>query len=73
MRELGSLRRAVEKPDAERMFEVADGLGDDRVRDRQAIGGARHAAGLGDGQDDVQVAQLQPAAYSVGPLHATLL
>jgi hypothetical protein len=49
LRELGSLRRAVEKPDAERMFEVADGLGNDRVRDRQAIGGARHAAGLGDG------------------------
>jgi hypothetical protein len=64
-----ALRRAVEETHAKCVLEVGNRLRHHRVRDGQAIGRARHAAGLHHRQKDMQVAQLEPAADAVAPLY----
>src|SRR5262249_32215619 len=71
-RRLDPLAAAIEQADAERTLQVSDRLRYDRVRDRQAFGGSRHAAGLNDGEQDIDVPQFEAATDAVLPLHVSL-
>lgn len=70
---LDALRRAVEETHAKRMLEVGDGLRHDRLRDGEPLRRLGHAPRLGDGEKDVQVAQLDATADPIAPRHGTPL
>src|SRR5215217_645853 len=69
---LDTLGGAVEQANAEHMLEIGDGLGNHRPRDRETIRRLRHIPSLDDGQENMQVARLEPAANSILPLHRSL-
>jgi len=54
---------------AERVFQLDDGLGYGRLRDVEADCRLSHAAGLDDRHQDIQVAKLEAAFYAVIPGH----
>src|SRR5262249_10795935 len=70
---LSPLRRAVKETDVERIFKVGDRLRHDRVRDGKSIRRPRHAPGLRHRKKDMRIAQFDPAANPLCPLHALLL
>ena len=49
-------RMALEQFDAEIAFEFLDRFGDRRLRDGEVLRGARHRALLGDGDEELQLA-----------------
>src|SRR5258706_16296620 len=51
--------RAIEQPRAERLLHVGDRFRNGRLRDRQPRRCLSHAAALSDGQQHVQIAQLE--------------
>ena len=55
LRELSELLApmTLEQFDAEIALKLLDRLGDRRLRDRQVLGGARHRALLGDGDEEL--------------------
>src|SRR5262245_28034462 len=58
---LDALRASIEKPDAERMLEVGDHFRHCWWRDPKLRGRLAHAATLRDGQEHMQIAQLEPS------------
>jgi hypothetical protein len=60
---------AIDQLDGERIFQLDDRLGDRGLRDREPPGGLAHAAGLDDREQDIEVAQFQPAFGAVVPGH----
>ena len=72
-RGLDTLGTAVEQAHTERVLEVRDGLGYDRDGNRQALGGLGHAARLRDGNEHMQIPQLDAVSDPVCPLHVCLL
>jgi hypothetical protein len=61
-RRLDAAGAAIEKPHAERVFEIGDDLGDGGVGNTEVPRRLGHAAVLNDRRDDMQVPQFQPAA-----------
>ena len=67
-RRLDALPAPVEEPHTEGLFQVSDRLGHCRLRHVEGRGGLAHAAGLNDGQQNIDVAQFEAAADPVVPL-----
>jgi hypothetical protein len=59
---LHALRASVEQLDPERMLEIRNHLGNGRRGHVELRRGSRHAAAFRDGEEHVQVAQLEPPA-----------
>ena len=76
-RRLDALPTPVEEPHTEGLFQVSDRLGHCRLRHVEGRGGLAHAAGLNDGQQNIDVPQFEAAADPVVPLrdggHSRLL
>src|SRR5262245_11281697 len=68
-RELHTLRIAVKQPHAERMLQVRDRLGNDRMRNRKMRGGLRHAARFRHREYYMEVSEPDAAADAIGPIH----
>jgi hypothetical protein len=71
-RRLDALRRAIEHAHTERVLEIGDRLRHHGVRDRKRARGLRHVSALHHREQDVQVAQLEPAPDTAAPVHARL-
>ena len=61
-RRLDALGAAIEQADAEHVFEIGYHFRHDRLRDREMLGGSRHAAPFRHRHHDLQVLQLEPVA-----------
>jgi hypothetical protein len=70
-RRLDSMRTAIEKTDADRMFQLPDRLRHYRLGDRKILRRLYHAARLHHGHQYMQVSQLEAAADPVRPLHGS--
>jgi hypothetical protein len=66
------LNCAVEQLDAKGVLQFGDRFGDDRIGHCQSFRRPRHAAGIGDRERNVKVAQLDPATDPIRPLHRML-
>src|SRR5262245_13684997 len=60
---------AVKQTGAQRPFEICDRLGDDRVRNREAVCSFRQASGLRHCEQRAQVPELDAAKNSIDVLH----
>src|SRR5215467_6726603 len=68
-RQFDAVRAAIKQAHAQALFEIGDRLGDDRMRDGEALGGLRHAATLRHRQQDVEIPKFELAPDSVSPMH----
>ncbi len=64
-RGLNPLGAAVEQTDAQRLLQLGNRLGDNRMRDGEPGGCLRHAAGFRHRKHDVQIAQTDATADTV--------
>src|SRR5262249_51369136 len=67
-RRLDALSAAVEKPHAERVFEIGDHLGNRGLRNAEVLRRFGHAAALNDRREHMQVPQLKPAPNLTFPV-----
>ncbi len=70
---LDTLGAAVEYAHPERVLQIRNRLRYDRDGNRQSLGCLGHAARLHDGNEHVQIPQLDAASDAVCPLHSYLL
>jgi len=68
-RGLDALRTPIEETNAERMLEIGDRSGDDRMRDGKTFRRSRNAAGIRHSNKHVEVAQFHATAHTIRPLH----
>ncbi len=68
-RRLNPLRIAIEETNAENGLHIGDRFGDRRLRYGEASAGFGNPALFHDGQQDIQVAQLEPAKDAIIPFH----
>ncbi len=68
-RKFRALRTPVEQPHAKRAFHLGYRLGDGGMGNPEPDGRLRHAAGIGDRHEDMQVAQFQATTNSIRPVH----
>src|SRR5262249_60714161 len=66
---LDALPAAVEQGDAERVLHVGDRSRHGWLRDREPRRGLRHAAGVSDREQNIQIAECEPTADAVIPVH----
>ena len=67
---LDTLRIAVEKAHADRVFQVRDRSGNGGLSGVQERGRLAHAAGLHHGHQHVEVVQLHPTSDAIAHLHS---
>src|SRR5260370_40898635 len=70
---LDALWASIEEAHPERVLQIRDCLRHYRVRDGEMIGCFRNAAVLNHREQDMEVAQLKPAADAVRPFHRGLV
>lgn len=59
---------AIKEPDAELVLYFGNHLRDSGLRDKQSFGRFRHASAFGQGKNDVEIAQAEPAADLLIPI-----
>src|ERR1044072_4501 len=70
-RRLDPVRSTVEQPNTERRFQGCHCFRHDWLRNREMLGGLRHATPLGDREENFQLAQLESPAQKLCRTHST--